>query len=367
MCSLKQLIISGCKNFESLPEFGECMKNLSKLFLSCTSIRELPMSLGCLVGLENLSLWGCEDLVCLPDAIGELKSLKQLDVEGCYRLRRLPPSVSRLPLLRTLNLGYCGLTEGSFPHDFCHFSSLTNLYLCGNDFISVPISIHKLHKLRCLSLNNCKRLQFLPELPSSIRALEAWGCNMLNTSDSNILSEVCNVFKPPSRQDHAPIFRMMITREEIPSWFVHRQDGNHISVPNPSNYPRNERMGIALCFLLHKLGYNWTPVKLSLSRNGNKFSTRWSSYNMGPGYYLYYILCLNIDHLSDEFRGDNHFELSTKRGYLPDDLSNDDLSNDDLFGDVESTNAKILKSTARWVCIEDLNKVKLKDPRNKRQ
>ena len=211
MCSLKQLIIEDCKRFENPPEIGECMKNLSKLSLRDTPTRELPKSIGCLVGLEYLSLYGCYVLVCLPDVFDELKSLKQLNVGWCYSLCRLPPSVSRLPLLRTLSLRGCRLTEGSFPHDFCHFSSLMNLYLSGNDFINVPISIHKLPKLRCLSLRHCYQIQFLPELPSSIRALEVNRCTSLNTSEPNILSTVCNALKSPSSQDQARIFRMMIS------------------------------------------------------------------------------------------------------------------------------------------------------------
>ena len=232
------------------------------------------------------------------------------------------------------------------------------LDLCGNDFISVPESIHKLPKLKWLRLGNCKKLQFLPELPSSIRVLEACNCDSLNTSESNILSTVCNIFKSPSSQDHAWVFRMMISGEEIPSWFVHRQDGNHVSVPNPRNCPQKERMGVALCFLLHKWG--WPSVKLSLFRNGNKLITRWNPYCIGPGYYLY-ILCLTNDYLSDEFHEDNRFELSIKDCFhkgapFDDNLCDDNLCNNDLAGDDESMGAKILKSTARWVHIEDLNK-----------
>ena len=117
-----------------------------------------------------------------------------------------------------------------------------------------------------------------------------------------------------------------------------------------------------------------TSIKLSLFRNGNKFITRWISYDMLPGYYLY-ILCLPNDYLSDGFHGDNRFELKIKDcsfhevDLFDDNLYDHNLSDNDLVGDDESTGAKILKSTARWVRIEDiedLNKSGTERPKKKR-
>ncbi|QHO08734.1 TMV resistance protein N [Arachis hypogaea] len=45
MTSLKELILKDCRSFENRPEFGECMKQLSRLCLEGTAVRELPSSL----------------------------------------------------------------------------------------------------------------------------------------------------------------------------------------------------------------------------------------------------------------------------------------------------------------------------------
>ena len=339
MSSLKELILYDCKSFENLPKFGECMKKLSRLSLSGTAITQLPTSLGCLVGLEYLNIYSCKNLVCLPNTIHGLNSLKILSAGSCISLCRLPPSASRLSILSRLDLSGCCLSEESFPHDFCHLPLLMELILDGNYFASIPISIHELPKLRLLKLNGCRNLKFLPELPSSIRELEACNCDSITRSTFNNLSKACIVFASHSHDD-GQVLQMGITGREIPSWFVHQQEGNSVSVPASSNCPLNERLGIALCFLLQasESGEEFFPfetIRLRLAvRNGNRIITDRISTEMGPGYQLY-IVCLKSDCLSDEFHQDNCFELSIENNVLKDEL-------------------KILSSAARWVYAEDV-------------
>ncbi|XP_058769093.1 disease resistance protein RPV1-like isoform X2 [Vicia villosa] len=88
--SLKVLCLSGCSEFEHLPEFEENMENLNVLSLDETSIKELPSSLGFLVSLFLLDLENCKNLVSLPDTIGELKTPAILNVIGCTELRSFP-------------------------------------------------------------------------------------------------------------------------------------------------------------------------------------------------------------------------------------------------------------------------------------
>ncbi|MED6147425.1 hypothetical protein PIB30_043895 [Stylosanthes scabra] len=133
MSSLKELIIEHCESFENPPEFGKCMRELSRLSLSGTPIGKLPSSLGNLVGLEDLNLNGCGNLDSVPDTIHRLKSLKNLDLGPCYNLHGLPSSISSLPLLNNLNLSGCYHSEISFSDDlFCYFPSLMHLDLSGH-------------------------------------------------------------------------------------------------------------------------------------------------------------------------------------------------------------------------------------------
>ncbi|KAK7295115.1 hypothetical protein RJT34_18019 [Clitoria ternatea] len=268
--SLKKLYLSNCYKFRNLPEFGESMIHLSRLRLDGTAIRELPSSIGCLVSLAHLKLRYCKKLVCLPDTIVALKSLTYLSTYGCSKLgklsvgesHRMVPrsmnwkqpqklglrhSILNLASLITLDISYCNLSEKSFPHDLCNLPPLLEyLYMDGNHFASVPMNISNLSKLRYLSLCSCRKLQKLPELPSSIRKLDAISCVSLETSKFN----PCSLFAthgeyPPKVRDS---FDMVITGSEIPAWFDHQEDGEHVSTPR--DCPTSDWVGIFMCFLI---------------------------------------------------------------------------------------------------------------------
>ena len=76
-------------------------------------------------------------------------------------------SLKDLRFLKCLNLNDCNLCEGAIPEDIGLFSSLKELNLDGNHFVSLPASISGLSNLRSITLKNCKRLQKLPSLPSN--------------------------------------------------------------------------------------------------------------------------------------------------------------------------------------------------------
>ena len=316
MSSLKELSLESCRSLEKLPEFGECMKHLSRLVLTDAKIRELPISLGCLVALEDLDLNGCHKLTCLPDSIRGLKSLRILNVSDCPKLCGLQHSLSSLDL-----------------RDYCYFPSLTDLDLSWNDFDTVPARIRELPKLRRLELNCCHKLEFLPELPTSIRVLQAYDCDSLNTSNFNNLSEASCVFASTS-QDRGEFLQMIISGMEIPSWFVHRQEGNSVSVP-PHNCPQDERLGIALCFHLSEPPAWYDPLVLVVY-NRKEFVTKRTLVDkplINLGSYLH-ILCFTNDYFCNEFHQDNSFKLLiASPGYTPD---------------------IIVSSAARWVGKKDI-------------
>jgi hypothetical protein len=62
------------------------------------------------------------------------------------------------------------------PQSLGSLVSLTKLRLSEIDFERIPASIKHLTKLRELYLDDCKRLQCLPELPSTLQVLIASGC-----------------------------------------------------------------------------------------------------------------------------------------------------------------------------------------------
>ncbi|KAK7340285.1 hypothetical protein VNO77_20987 [Canavalia gladiata] len=368
MSSLKELILTGCSKFEIVPKMGKCMKVLSKFSLGGTAIRKLPTSLEFLIGLEVLNLKDCKKLVSLPDTLCGLKCLKILDISGCSKLCKLPkgleemnsmqellasgtviefnessvnshflkwlfgsqptsipPSILNLSSLSVMDLSYCNLSEDSIPHDFWLLSSLVFLDLSGNNFVAPPTCIPKLSKLEVLRLNRCGKLQMLPELPSSIRTLDASNCHSLQAFNPSTLfvsltqhpPKVCFLVLSESLASHAR-FDMVIPGCEIPSWFVHQENGRYVSVHH------DQCVGIALCFLLvsyadpsEECSY---LVKCSLAdRIANKYKRYISERKLPPMDLPHlYVIFLTDDQLSHEIlqHTTSHFGL-TNVPHLP--------------------------------------------------
>lgn len=202
--SLLILNVSGCSKLSSLPEGLKEIKCLEELCASGTAIEELPSSVFYLENLRVVSFAGCKGSTS--------KSVNKFFLPFMWLFGgpqhpigfRLPSSPLCLPSLRSINLSHCNLSEESIPDGFCHLSSLTRLDLSGNNFVSIPSSISRLPKLVYLILNWCKKLQRLPELPSSIQELDASNCASLETSKFNP-SRICSLFASRvKRYNHLP-------------------------------------------------------------------------------------------------------------------------------------------------------------------
>ena len=133
MEALEVLILSGCSKLKKIPEFGENMQRVLKLYLGGTAITKLPPSIGQLTGLVLLNVRDCKSLTCLPSIIFNLKLLKGVNISGCSKLERLPENV--------------GNTE-----------SVEELDVSGTAIREVPSSIGLLKNLKVLSFTGCKGL-----------------------------------------------------------------------------------------------------------------------------------------------------------------------------------------------------------------
>jgi Leucine-rich repeat (LRR) protein len=89
------------------------------------------------------------------------------------------PSLSGLSSLTRLSLSNCNLGEGAVPNDIGYLSSLRQLDLSRNKFVSLPTSIDQLSGLQFLRMEDCKMLQSLPELPSNLEEFRVNGCTSL--------------------------------------------------------------------------------------------------------------------------------------------------------------------------------------------
>ncbi|KAK2977635.1 hypothetical protein RJ640_002668 [Escallonia rubra] len=185
---LKNLVfidLSRCRSFKSLPNSICNFRSLRFLNLSgCSKLFELPGNLGNLGCLEELHADNTA-VIQLPASIGLLKKLKILSFTGCknsiipqwWRSPFVLPSLSGLSSLVKLYLSHQNLT--ALPSDISCLSSLLVLDISGNNFISLPSSMTQIPQLQILWVVGCKKLQVLPELPSTISELYADDCELL--------------------------------------------------------------------------------------------------------------------------------------------------------------------------------------------
>ena len=201
MKSLKEIYVKGCSNLECFEEIIEDMEHLKRLYLGDVVITKLPSSIEHLKGLIQLELNNCENLETLPNSIGNLTRLHDLLVHNCPRLQKLPNSLRSLQCcLKRLYLRGCNLMEGEIPSDLWCLSSLTCLDVSGNLIRRIPTGIIQLSKLKGLYMNHCPMLEEIPELPSSLRLIQAHNCPCLKALSpdptANILwSSLLNSFK----------------------------------------------------------------------------------------------------------------------------------------------------------------------------
>jgi Leucine-rich repeat (LRR) protein len=98
--SLQELILSGCSSLQELPTSIGQLNALQEFNLSwCSSLQKLPTSIGQLNALQELNLSWCSSLQKLPTSIGQLNALQKLDLGGCSSLQKLPTSIGQLNAL----------------------------------------------------------------------------------------------------------------------------------------------------------------------------------------------------------------------------------------------------------------------------
>ncbi|KAL3017062.1 hypothetical protein AAZX31_06G251100 [Glycine max] len=240
---------------------------------------------------RNVSQWRGR-LVRLSNKISK-HTLKVLGIRSfCNQVRCLFPSFSIFSCMRELDLSFCNLLK--IPDAFGNLHCLEKLCLRGNNFETLP-SLKELSKLLHLNLQHCKRLKYLPELPSRTDwPLEKWrpvihifpsslqddeygsGLNIFNCPElverdcctNNCFSWMMQIVRrynysfinhpySYSLPSWVPLISSIIPGSEMPRWF----DEQHLGMGNVINIERSHFMqlddnwiGIACCviFVVHK-------------------------------------------------------------------------------------------------------------------
>ncbi|CAN7118975.1 unnamed protein product [Brassica rapa subsp. narinosa] len=178
--NLQSLDLSGCSSLTELPSSMENVTTLEELYLtSCSHLAKLPSSflLSCLIYSEMesydevLSLYGCSSLRELPSSIGNMTRLQKFDLDGCSSLVELPSSIGDLIRLKTLNLNGCSSLV-MLPSSIGNMNNLRKLYLkrCSK-LKALPININ-MKSLDEVDLTDCSSLKSFPEISTNISVLE---------------------------------------------------------------------------------------------------------------------------------------------------------------------------------------------------
>nr|BAW35447.1 disease resistance-like protein [Brassica rapa subsp. pekinensis] len=184
--NLKLMNLSDSGNLKELPDLSTAT-NLQELNLyGCSSLTELPFSIGNAINLRRLNLSHCSSLVEFPSSMENVTTVEELLLTGCSHLANLPPSIGNL---KTLYLQNCSsLVE--LPSSLRNSFNLKTFFSSGcSNLVELPSAIGNMTNLKELNLNECSSLV---QLPSSIvnltnlMKLDLSGCSSLRELPSSL-------------------------------------------------------------------------------------------------------------------------------------------------------------------------------------
>ncbi|KAL2594674.1 hypothetical protein AAZV13_12G202600 [Glycine max] len=306
--SLEVLSFSFCSRLEHFPDVMEEMDRPLKIQLVNTAIKEFPMSIGKLTGLEYLDISGCKKLN-ISRKLFLLPKLETLLVDGCShigqsfkRFKERHSMANGCPNLRTLHLSETNLSNEELYAILKGFPRLEALKVSYNDFHSLPECIKDSKQLKSLDVSYCKNLSSIPELPPSIQKVNARYCGRLTSEASNSLWSKVNEEKER--------IQFVMAETDIPDWFEFDCVGGSDS-PTPLMLARNKFPIIAVAFALGKAksGYSETELSRTLGLHvfvGDGYPKRELSYTAAVHLYIggkeicrkeYHYCCVGEEHV----------------------------------------------------------------------
>jgi len=175
--NLTELRVGECTNLIEIHDSVGFLLNLQVFCAEgCTKLTICPSRIK-LISLEHLCLRNCSSLVMFPEVLASMQKLKHVDLEGTA-IKNLPLSMKNLEGLQKLSLGKGNVFEINESSNIFQklpmlFPNLISLYLLDLDITILPTSIEECHSLKFLNVINCKKLQEIRGLPLSIKDFSA--------------------------------------------------------------------------------------------------------------------------------------------------------------------------------------------------
>lgn len=245
-------------NIQKIPEDICRLRSLEKLDLGGNDFTNLPSSMKNLSKLKYISLANCSTLEALPE-LTEVQTLKLSNCSNLTSLVELSQDVGSYSL-QELELDNCKNVQ-SFSNQLSYFTKLTYLNLSGNDFEAIPASIRELPSLVTLSLNNCKKLKSVEELPQSLKHLYAHGCCSLVTVSPNHSIKHLDLSHCFSLQQDEQLTSRFLNGDNVlrflclpgtkmPRYFDNQSHGTRTKISQPQTRLTPMFVGFAACIMV---------------------------------------------------------------------------------------------------------------------
>nr|WIL59963.1 nodulation protein [Melilotus officinalis] len=266
--NLKYLILGVSSHLVELPDLSKATDLAIIDLRLCVGLTRIHPSVFSLNKLEKLDLGGCFSLTKLRSKI-HLSSLRYLSLAGCIALKDF--SVTSKNMVK-LNLEHTGIRK--LPSSIGLQTKIEKLLLAHSYIKKLPKSVKHLSRMRRLDLHHCMELQSLPELPSSLKTLDASGCVSLETvTFPSILNAQINMMKFAHRlistsRDHKYDVRQgtyVYPSSSVPEWLVYRTTHDYMTIDDLSFMNHSSPLAIIFCFIVPQVQSQGFILRFNIS------------------------------------------------------------------------------------------------------
>ncbi|AES76449.2 disease resistance protein (TIR-NBS-LRR class), putative [Medicago truncatula] len=207
LTSLEQFNLSCCYRLESFPEILGEMRNIPRLHLDETPIKELPFPFQNLTQPQTYYPCNCGHS-CFPNRASLMSKMAELSIQAEEKMSPIQSSHVKYICVKK-----CKLSDEYLSKTLMLFANVKELHLTNSKFTVIPKSIEKCNFLWKLVLDDCKELEEIKGIPPCLRELSAVNCKLTSSCKSNLLNQ---------KLHEAGNTRFCLPRAKIPEWFDHQ-------------------------------------------------------------------------------------------------------------------------------------------------